>query len=196
VMAKGRSFSLTQTQTTIDQSTYDDAQANGGWRSYNAGLKTVSLSVGNVYAITAGWQAILNTGGIIYIKGDVNIGAAGATVFRGMFMLSQRAQSGNQGDLEAETLTLPLYVAPGNTLAFPWQWYVTSSSTLNTAIQMGIQAYLNNSPLYIQYLPNGIVQGDGQTGQVIITESSMANAIDGINTFTFTFQGTEAPTAV
>lgn len=199
VIAKAKSFTLTQTQTAIDQTGYDDAQADGGFRIFAGGLKTIQLQLGNIFKATNAWQAATVARALVYIECDLDATNPGANVFRGFFKIGTRDQSGNQGAVEDEAITLMLYVPDGAIIALPFAWYIASGSKMNPAIQASINAFVNQTLLYVEYLPSGTLGNtplDGQKGQAIVVEATLANSIDGLNTFTFHYQGSGALTAV
>lgn len=190
-LAKGRSYSLTQNAAEIDDTVYEVAQANSGNRTFDPGLRSVQLEVGAVYDATAGNLAAIYSRGVVIIeiapKGDAN------TFFRGFFKYNGHRQSGDVGALEEENLTFGLYVPDGDLVATPFSWYIASGSTLNIAIQKVLTAWATEAYLYVQYLPDGTT---GQKGQCVVTEVSLANAIDGLNEFSFTFRGNGNQTPV
>jgi hypothetical protein len=190
-LAKGRSFNLTQNAAEIDDTVYETAQSNSGNRTFDPGLRSVSLEVGGVYDATNANLAAIYARQIMIIeiapKGDAN------TFFRGYFKYNRQSQSGDVGALEEENLTFGLYVPDGDLVAKPFSWYINNSSTLNMAIQKVLAAWAAETPIYVQYLENGTT---GTQGQAIVTEASLANALDGLNEFSFTFRGSGVQTAV
>ncbi len=199
VMAKARGFNLTQTQSQIDGTVYEDAQANNGHRTFGGGLKTIGLEISHIFAASNSWLTQLLTRGIIMVEIDLDAANPGLTVFRGFFKAATDVAAGNQGDVETETITLSLYMPDGELVLQPFNWYISGSSKLNSAVVKCLTAFTNQSVIKAQYLPSGATGAtplDGIEGDVIVTECSLANAIDGQNEFSFAFRGTGAPTAV
>lgn len=190
IMAKSRSFTLTQTGAEIDTSSYDTASVNGGWRTYDPGLRTVKMEIKGVYDATQALGAALASRALMYVDvapaNDVN------TLFRGFFKRSNLAHSGQVGALEDTTLSLDLFVPDGPLVAQPFGWYLTGTSTLNTAVQKALAAWQAQTKPTIYYLPDGTT---GFQGPAIVTEATLANAYDGLNEFRFSFRGDGAPTA-
>jgi hypothetical protein len=195
VVAKARSFTLTQSSGENDETGYEDAQANGGFKVFAQGLKTINLELGGIFRVTNGWQAVLESRGLVYV--ELDIAGDGKSVFRGFFKVGNRGQSGNQGDVEAESIQLGLWVPDGSLVSTPASWTFTSGHTLNTALVKVLTAFYAGSELTVRYLPTGTAAGtDGQEGSAIVTEVSLANTIDGQNEFSVNFRGTEEPGVV
>ena len=192
-LGKGRSFSLTQSAAEIDDTDYAAAQANGGWRTHSLGLKQVGLEVGNIWDAANDFVDILLARTQLYVEVSPDNTQGNATtevMFRGIFKYMSQSQQGNVGALEEETLNLNLYVPESSLLVKPFGWYFGTTPGLSTAVKICIQAWENGTKLYLKYTPDGTV---GKKGQAIVTEASLANAMDGQNEFTFTFKGTGAP---
>lgn len=198
-IAKGRSFNLRQSVTQNDETGYDDAQGNGGFRIFEEGLRQVSLELGGIFNATAAWAAAAATRGVVYVEVDLDASDAGKNVFRGFFKIMTTSQSGNQGDVESQTVQLQLWVPDGDLVLRPFGWDIASASKMSSAVQKCLAAFANQTGLKARYLPKGTTGNaplDGTEGDVIVTEASLANAIDGQNEFSFTFRGTGAPSPV
>jgi len=196
-IAKAKSTKLSLTQTAIDQTGYDDAQGNSGFRVMVPGLRSVTLELGNIFKASNAWETALQGRGYVMIALDLN--GDGLTVFRGFFKLSKRTQSGNQGEVEAETVSAMLWVPPGALVAFPANWYISGSSTLATAVQAVLTAWANQTTIYARYLPSGApgqTPLDGVSGSAFPIDCSLDNSVDGLNTFTVNMRGTANPTIV
>jgi hypothetical protein len=199
-LAKARSWTLTQTQTEIDATDYDDAQATNGMRTFLPGLKSVKLALMSIYFASNAYITDLLSRSTVFVVGDLE----GATlpnqeVWRGMFRKVDHNQQGNQGALEEETINYDLFVYNNPLMSFPFSWYLSATSMLATAVQQAIQAWQNQSTIYIRYLPSGAtgaVPPDGWTSAAIVTEASLANDSTGQNVFTFKFRATGALTNV
>lgn len=197
-IAKAKSFTLTQTSAPVDESSYDTAQSTGGLRTFSGGLKTVGLQLGGIMYATNAWRTTLEARSIFYLEVDLDAANAGTSIFRGVFKLANRVETGNQGALEEENLQFNLYVPDGDVVLQPFGWYF-SSSTLNTAIQKTITAWAAQTSIKVRYLPTGATGAsplDGVYGDAIPVECSLANTVEGLNTFSFNYRGTGAPTAV
>ena len=194
-VAKAKSFTLTQTAAEEDASNYDDARTNGGWKTIQEGLKTVSLELGGIYNVANGSAGQLAADTVLVIQ--ISPDNTTDTVFSGFFMMTSDAQAGNVGAIETETLRFDLWVPATQLLVSPFNWYLTNNSNLNIAVKKVITAWLNSSNLNVNYLPDGgTTTGAGQTGVVIVTECTLSNTMEGQNEFKCTFRGTGAPTAV
>lgn len=191
-LGKANAFTLTQTADTIESSDFATVQANGGFRTFEQGLKTVGLDLSSFYDVTAGFRAALIARNTLVVELDP--AGTGETVARGFFKVSTEAQAGDVGALEDETTNLTLQVpvvSPiPSTLPFSWQFTAT---TLSTSVQIAITAFLSGAEIDVQYLYDGI---NGVTGKCIITDLTLAGGIDNMNEFTVTCQGTGATTDV
>ena len=191
VIAKSRSFQLTQTGAEIDTTSYDVALANSGLRTYDPGLKTVRFETRGIYDVAQALTTALFARTLLYI--DVAPANDALTLFRGFFKRSNFTQSGDVGALEETNLTYDLFVPDGALVERPFGWYFGVGTTLNTALQKALGAWQNNTKPRIYYLPDGIA---GHYGNAVVTEASLSNSFDGLNEFRFTFRGDGGLTAV
>jgi hypothetical protein len=191
VAGKARSFTLTQGGAEIDTTDYATALADGGWRTYDPGLKNVRLEMRGIYDATLNLQAALAARGMIYV--DVAPANDANTIFRGFFKRATLGQSGDVGALEDSTTTLNLFVPDGDLVERPFGWYLSATTTLNIAVRKALAAWQNKTKPKIQYLPDGVT---GFVGDAIVTECTMANSFDGLNEFRFTFRGSGTPATV
>lgn len=193
VLAKARGFQLTQTSAEIDTSDYETAQANGGWRTYKNGLKTVKLEVTGVYDYTNKFTTPLATRSLLVIEVAID-GASANTVFRGFFKRTAHSQKGDVGALEEQTMTFSLWVPDGDLVLAPFKWYFAAGSTLNAAVKGALNAFQSSTAFDVEYAPEddtAVYRGD-----CIITEASLANNFDGQNEFRMNVRGSGAMTVV
>lgn len=191
-IAAGRSFNLTQTSGEIDTTDYATAQANGGVRTYSEGLKTVTLEIGGIHSASNTFLEDLMARALVVV--DICPSGDNVNFFRGYFKPHNSGQMGNNGELEEENVTYGLYVPEGDLIFRPFQWYFPVGSSMSRALRIVLNAWQNKAPLAVQYLY------DGTNGQqwttAIVTEASLANALDGLNEFRFTFLPSGAHTDV
>jgi hypothetical protein len=191
-IAAGRSFNLTQTSGSIDTTDYETAQANNGVRTYSEGLKTVSLEIGGIKSISNTFWANLMGRTLVYV--DICPSGDNLNFFRGYFKPHNTGEMGNNGELEEENVTFGLYVPEGDTIYRPFSWYFPSGSAMSRALRIVLNAWQNRTPIGVQYLHDGT---NGQQNlSAIVTEASLANALDGLNEFRFTFLPSGALTTV
>lgn len=193
-IAKGRGFTLNMGAAEKDLSVYEDVRANGGWRVFDYGLRTVGLDVSGIYDVTNGAADALRarTPIIVEIRPDNTTD----TFFRGYFKRHNRGQSGEVGATEEETQTFGLWVPDGSLVVRPFGWYFSSSSALNPAIRNIIAAWQAKSLLKVKYQDDPDVAGSGHVGDAVVTECNLTNALEGLNEFSFGFRGTGAPTTI
>lgn len=179
-------FSLTQTAEAIDNTCMDIAQGNDGHRTYEAGLKTVSLELSGIYKTTNAYLTSLLARSELII--EINLEGTGLTVARGFFKPMATGQSGDVGALEEETVTFELSVPDDDKLQYPFHWNVDPSSTLNEAIKICLDAWENDTVIDVAYLPDGTT---GLQGNAIVTDLSLAGGLEAMNIFTVNFQGSD-----
>lgn len=193
-IAKGRGFTLNMTAAEKDTSVYEDVRANGGWKTFDYGLRKVTLEVSGVYDITNGAAAALR--GRLPVIVDITPDNSVDTYFRGFFKRHNRNQAGDVGALETETQQFGLWVPDGALVVRPFGWYFTVNSLLNPAIQNILATWQNKTALKARYQPDPAIAGSGHVGDVIVNEATLTNALEGLNEFRFGFRGTGAPAAV
>lgn len=193
VLARGNSFTLSQSTSEQDNTFYETAQANNGFRDFDYGIHKVSLDVGRLIQTTAhSLLASLKANSVIIIELAPS-GDNTKVAYRGFFQLSSDQESGNNGESEKESVKFDLYVYDGALLQSPSKWVFGASSGLNQAIQNVLNAYQNKADLKIQYLEDGAT---GQQADCIVTEASLSNTVEGLNEFKFTFRLTSDQTVV
>lgn len=194
IIAKGKSFTLTQNANAIDTTDYETACANGGWRTHKPGLRTVQMEMAGLYDVTNGAAAALAAKQPIIV--EVSPDNSTTTVFRGFFKRQTRGQSGEVGNLEEETHTLGLWVPDGGLVVTPFKWYFGAGSALNLAVQNTINAWQDQSMVKVRYQDDPDVAGSGHVGDAVVTECSLTNSFENLNEFSFGFRGSGVHTAV
>lgn len=183
-------FTLTQTANAIDNTCMDVAQGNDGHRTFEYGLKTVSLDLTGIYKAVNGFLSLLvaRTELIIEINPDGN----SKSVARGFFKPMNTGQSGDVGDLEQETITFNLSVPDDERIPFPFKWRFGSDTTLSVAVQKCIESWEDSALIDIAYLPDGAT---GVTGEAVITDLTLSGGLEVMNEFTVNVQGSGKLTA-
>lgn len=191
-VAKAQEFTLTQTTDAIDTTDFETAQGNEGHRTFDYGLRTVSLDLTGVYASSNGYRASLEARDELMI--EINPDGNSKSVARGFFKPISQDQSGNVGALEKETNKFELSVpdSPAN-LSGPFEWQHASDTTLNTAIQKALTQWTAGSLIYVKYLSDGVA---GIKGQGVITDLTLKGGIEAMNEFTVNIQGSDTITTV
>lgn len=191
VLASYRNFTLTQTLDPIDNTDIPTAQANSGHRTFSAGLKTVSMEVSGVYASSNAYRTALVARTEVII--EINPNGSGDSIARGFFKYVGTGQSGNVGALEEETVSFRLQVPTTSLLYRPFSWVYGASTTLSTAVQKALDAFLAGSSVYVKYLADG---STGAKGAAVITDVTLSGGLDGMNEFSVNFQGSGALTTI
>ena len=186
ILAKYKSFTLTQTMEPIDETDIPAAQANSGHRIFDYGLKTVSLEVSGVYAAANGFRAALVARSRVMI--EINPDGSDKSVARGFFKPTSQGQSGDVGALEEETVSYTLSVPTASLLEVPFKWVFTSTD-LSTSVVKCINAWQAETVIDVRYLPDGVA---GVSGDCVVSDISLSGGIEAMNEFTVTLQGTGA----
>lgn len=187
-VAKANGFTLTQTANANNNSVYESAQANGGYNTYEYGLRTVSLSLKGIYASSNQFRALLAARSEMII--EINPDGTSKSVARGFFKAMQTGQSGDVGDLEEQTLNFSLAVPAQDDIPLPFEWRFTADSTLSRAVREAILAWQAGTLIDVNYLENGTT---GTKGEAVITDLSLTGGLDAMNEFSVKFQGSDAP---
>jgi len=188
-LGNAQAFTLTQTAEAVDNSAFDTVQANGGYRIFTSGLRTVGLELSGFYNITAAYRAALQSRSTIII--EIDPAGTGASVARGFFKPVTDNQNGDVGALEEETISFVLQVPSTDYLPFSWDH--TSGTTLHASIKKVITAWLTQVPIMVKYLYDGT---NGVSGNAIVTNMSLSSGLDKMNEFALEFQGTGVQTTV
>lgn len=193
-IAGASSYTLTQTADTKQTTDFVTAQANGGFHTFEPGLRSVSVELSGFYDLTNAFLAALKAGTetIIEINPD-GLGENAGSVARGFFKPITHGQSGDVGALEEETVEFRLTVPNIDDLLIPFDWQHAGTSTIDTAIKIAITAWLNEDVIDVQYLEDGVA---GVKGQCVVTDISLEGALDGMNTFSIDVQGSGVETVV
>ena len=193
----GNSYTLGMTAATKDTSDYVATQANGGFRTFEAGLRSVTLEVGGIFNASEAAMADLAARTELII--EIDAAGDGSSIARGFFKLMNTGQSGSVGAVEDETTQFVLTVPQEDLMEFPFNWRHTAT-TLHLSIQYAITSWLTELNTYdMQYLPTGAIgasPNDGKSGDVVITDISLSGGLSDMNVFSITAQGTGAVTTV
>lgn len=188
-LGKANAFTLTQSSDTIDSTDFATAQANDGHRTFQQGLKTVSLELTGFYDVANDFRANLTDRDLLII--EINPDGNSKSVARGFFKIMSEGQSGEVGALEEESTTFELQVPDSDYLPFSWQF--ASDTTLHQSIRICLDAWLTGDEIYVKYLHDGT---NGVKGTCIVNETSLSSGLENMNEFTIQFQGSGATTEV
>lgn len=188
-VARAKSFTLTQTTESIDDTDYPTARANDGYRVFSPGLRTVSLEIGGFFNATDQFWTVLEGRQPIVI--EINPDGSDLSRARGIFKLVTRGQSGDVGALEERTLNFGLSVPEQVDVIFSWEH--DADTTLSQAIQILINAFINKTEPYVRYMPEGI-DAVLFSGAAVLTDISLSSSLDAMNEFQANFQGSGQPT--
>ena len=197
-IGKASSFTLTQTAETIDETDFETANSNSGYRVFNPGLRTVALELGGFYdSAEANWDVLEARSDIVI---EINPDGSDLSSARGVFKLVTRNQSGDVGALEEESRTFNLSVpisdpADGPLLTTVFSWEHDALTTLAQSIQNIVTFWLSQTNIRVRYLPDGL-PAIGFDGTAVITDVSLSSGLDAMNEFTANFQGTGQPTRI
>lgn len=184
--SSAETFSLGMTANTRNRTSFNVAQANGGFYVYGYGLRTVGLSLSGFYDTTYDIYTLLKERDffVIEICPDGN----GKSIARGVFVCASKSQDGPVGSDESESIEFSLYIANdvnGNAI-IPFSWHHESDTTLPQVIRDIIYAWEEKVSLWGQYLPNG---SEGNQGETIVTDCTLSSGISDMNAFNVSLQG-------
>lgn len=182
-IAGARSFTLTQTANAIDNTDIPTAKANGGFRTFEPGLKQVSLNVGGVFKASNAFRDALIARSVFIV--EINPDNSGLSLCRGYFKYSGRSQTGDVGALEEENLTLMLQVPDIELLSRPFGWAHSALTQLNLGVRNCLAAWEDETLVYAQYLYDGT---NGYQGQAVVTDLSLSGGLEAMNTFSVSLQ--------
>jgi len=185
------SFTLTQTANPIDTTDFATAQGNTGFRTFTPGLRTVSMDLSGFFNVSNAFKSALESRSEVII--EVNPDGNGNSIARGFFKPATWGQSGDVGALEEETITYNLNIPDDAKMALGFSWEHTSGTTLSTAVQKILTAWLNESMIDVRYLYDGT---SGYRGKAMMSDVTLEGSLDGMNLFTANFQGSGQPSAV
>lgn len=192
-LANAMSFTLGQTVDAVENTTFPVAQENDGFRTFQYGLKDVTLEVGGIYRSDPNWVAALTARDTILI--DISPDGEGKSSFRGYFNLMTQSQSGDVGALEEESLSFKLQVPSSDYVPISWIHQdnrdesglsVGDRTTLHQSVRDILDAFENNRELDVRYLHDGT---NGWSGRAIVTDCGLESGLEAMNTFNATFQG-------
>lgn len=191
-VGKGQSYTLNQTVDSIETTDFDTAQGNSGRRTFKYGLKNADLELQGVFDATNAFIASLEARSELIL--EVDPVGDGLTRARGFYRITSQNQSGDVGALEEETVTFSLAV-PDNTpdAEFPFKWEFNTNYTLNEGVKKLIEAWENETLIWVQYLHDGT---NGNKGQAVVADMSVSAGLETMNEFNVSLQGTDTLTAV
>lgn len=189
-IAKGNNFTLTMTAEATETTDFETAQANGGIRTFQQGLKTVNLEIKGFYDVTNAFYTELTNRSEVIV--EINPEGNSASIARGFFRMTQDNLTGNVGAIEEENIKFNLTVPSDDFMLWPFRWRHVAT-TLSTAVQKVIDAWQDGTSIKVQYLPDGTT---GKKFTSYMTSISLAGGVDGMNVFSCTFQNSGAGVAV
>lgn len=199
VAGKANSITLTQTAEVIDTTDFPTAQSNGGYKTVDPGLRSVSIQTDNIYDLSSGFLGNLTDRDELIL--EVNPDGNNKSRARGIFRATAHGQSGDVGQLEDETVTFNLNV-PVNAIgtgpidlpiATPFVWDHAADTTLSVAIQKVLTAWQDETKLGVEYLSDGT---NGSRITAVVTDVSLTSGLDAMNEFAAEFAADGAATAV
>ena len=197
-LGKYTNFTLTQSVSPIKANDLPTLAANGGLAIFQTGgLREVALQLPAIYAATDGWNTnlIARAEYILEINPD-GLGSSGSLA-RGFFKLMEDKRSGAVGALEEEMinfhLVVPLSVSSQLPVASPFAWQHSGSTPIPTAVKILLDAFEQETLVYVKYLGDGT---NGYKGQAVVANMSLTGGENSINTFSVTLQGSGALTAL
>lgn len=186
-----RNFTLTMTADAVETTDFDTAQTNGGFKTHDPGLRTVTFEASGFYNLTNAFLVELKNRNEIII--EINPDGSLQSLARGFFRAISEVQAGDVGALEEETITFALNVPDLTNLFRPFGWQDETTTTLADAIKKTIDAFQNETKVDVQYLSDGVA---GEKGKAVVTDVSLTSGVDAMNEFACVYRGDGVPTTV
>ena len=187
-IGRANGLDLTMTSDVQDDTTFDIAQANSGFRSYIAGLKEVGLAVTGLYDQANDYLTTLVARGQLIMDIEAHAGRE-ESYARGIFQLNDNNLSGDVGAIETEDPAFLLYVPVEEKLLAPFKWYHPAGSTIPEAVKIIMTAWENNSKIYVKYQPTGDGIGSSSyDGEVVVSDTSMSSDLGSMVEFSLELQ--------
>lgn len=190
-VARGKTFTLTQTATPIDDTDFDSAQGNDGHRTWIYGLKQAALEIGGIFASSNAFQALVAARAELII--EINPDGNQKSLARGYFKPMSQGQSGDVGALEEETISFTLSVPDDADLLRPFTWYHASDTTLSQAVRECLTAWQAGTLIDFQYLYDGT---NGYRADGVITNLTLTGGLEAMNEFAVEVQLSDELTPV
>lgn len=162
------SVSLTQNAEAVLDSCFETIQANDGFNSYRAGLKTVSAELSGFYKTTNDFVELLKARESFVLEIDWE--GNGQTMCRGVFRVGSTGLSGDVGANEEFSASFVLSTPEGVT---PFSWYFGATTQMTAGMQAIINAWVNRQDLFFDYFPFGF-GSKGYEGQMVVTDASIS----------------------
>lgn len=180
------SFDLGQTLNTEDTTDFCAANANGGWSVFSPQQLEVDLSLDGFYSDSSDfYQDIINDDEIII---ELDLTGDGKTVARGYFRASDLSESGDVGSTETSSISYTLAV-PLNVVR-PFSYYIEENSLMPAAVEVCLAAWEARTPIEFRYKADGAAVEN--VGEAYVTDASLSNSVTELNTYSLSFQGTDA----
>jgi len=186
-LGRANGFTLTQTSNLIPTSDFATVQANGGWATFDPGLKIANLELTGIYDETNTFKSLLDAGTEIIV--EINPDGNGKSLARGFYKIPDHSQSGEVGALEEESVTLMLTVPDDEVLAIPFGWQHAVDTTLSQSIVDALDAWTNDTKLDAQYFPFGASGAGGEEGRVCVAELTLSGGLEVMNDFSVNLTG-------
>lgn len=198
-VAKGNTFTLTQTADAIETSNLASAAANNGFKNFDPGLRTVAVEISGTLDTAGDFLNELKSRNEFIV--EIDPAGTGLSFCRGFFKLIGAPQQGDVGALEEQTLSFALNVpvATAPTITKPFGWHHDGASPIPAAVKLLLDNWESETKIYGRYLPNGAIGQsplDGIKGLVVLTEVSLNGGVSNMNEFAANMQGDDAFTIV
>lgn len=179
-------YTLTMQANAVNSTCFDTAQANGGFTTFDPGLRTVSLELGGTWTKAGSVRNAISSGAEFII--EINPDGQDKSIARGFFRASSESQSGSVGAREDGSYTFNLNVPEGAEL--PFDWWHASDTPLPTAVRDALDAWMSETKKWYRYSPPSVAGADAERwGSGVLTDMSLEGSLEDMNTFTVSIQG-------
>lgn len=179
-------FDLTQTADTTMTTSFEIAQANGGYATMRPTLRNSDASLTAFYRDDNDFTEPLREEEQFIVEFD--IAGNGDSLCRGIYRVQSESQTGDVGGDEESTVELVLSVPEG---IVPFSWLFDEDSTIPGGLKLIIESWLARENIMVEYLPEGL-NNPGKRGEVVITDVSISSDVEGLVEASVSLEGNGA----
>lgn len=182
VVAARTGYSLTQNANVTETNYYEAVQSNGGYKTYEYGRRSVSLTLDGFYDDASDNFSLFTSDNPLVV--EINVGNAGA-IARGWFYVTGDSNTADGDNPIGESLTCALSSGCGDGQSFSWNIIVTEdTSVIDRGSYEVLYAWYEGNKLYYKAMLDDDA-GIGYTGQMVVGDVSMSGSVGDIEQMSF-----------
>lgn len=177
VIAARTGYSLTQNANVVETSTYEGVQANGAYKEYEYGRRTVSLTLDGFYDDVNDVFSLFTSDEPLVV--EINVGNSGC-IARGWFYVTGDSVTADGDSPIGDSLSCVLSSGSATGQTFGWNVISLNDTTvLDRASFEVLKAYIEGNKLYYKAMLDDEA-GLGYTGQMVVGDVSFSGSISDI----------------